>query len=179
MAAFNQEKALVGAFSVIVKPMDRFTPLTRARGRGSGQTGRHWASLTGAELRPAAAATSWRSDSTRGSGSIFQPARRGPSSVSIDIFHWQINNKTMKIKPRKLGTKRPELWMKVYEGDSRAGPLGRAGWREGNCCHLEFEYAPWFYWPAAGHGAWRRVACLLCEFTMYHTNMKTGHWHQG
>ena len=27
VAAFNQEKALVGAFSVIVKPMDRFTAL--------------------------------------------------------------------------------------------------------------------------------------------------------
>ena len=27
VGAFNQEKALVGAFSVIVKPMDRFTAL--------------------------------------------------------------------------------------------------------------------------------------------------------
>ena len=29
VGAFNQEKALVGAFSVIVKPMDRFTALIR------------------------------------------------------------------------------------------------------------------------------------------------------
>ena len=36
VAAFNQEKALVGAFSVIVQPvvepMDRFTALDEARG---------------------------------------------------------------------------------------------------------------------------------------------------
>ena len=29
--AFNQEKVLVGAFSVIVKPMDRFTALLEAQ----------------------------------------------------------------------------------------------------------------------------------------------------
>ena len=31
VGAFNQEKALVGAFSVIVKPMDRFTALVVTR----------------------------------------------------------------------------------------------------------------------------------------------------
>ena len=31
VGAFNQEKALVGAFSVIVKPMDRFTALLEAQ----------------------------------------------------------------------------------------------------------------------------------------------------
>ena len=39
--AFNQEKALVGAVSVIVKPMDRFTALascSRAPGAGRGSS---------------------------------------------------------------------------------------------------------------------------------------------
>ena len=40
VGAFNQEKALVGAFSVIVKPMDRFTALLLRSGlRPGSRTG--------------------------------------------------------------------------------------------------------------------------------------------
>ena len=37
VGAFNQEKALVGAFSVIVKPMEHYTALLVTSGRGEEQ----------------------------------------------------------------------------------------------------------------------------------------------
>ena len=40
VGAFNQEKALVGAFSVIVKPMDRFTALVTSQSRNSAAAAR-------------------------------------------------------------------------------------------------------------------------------------------
>ena len=55
VAAFNQEKALVGAFSVIVQPvvepMDRFTALVRKLDKSSFRlkTGLHQATLSLAE----------------------------------------------------------------------------------------------------------------------------------
>ena len=39
VGAFNKEKALVGAFSVIVKPMDRLTAITETPSRGSQESG--------------------------------------------------------------------------------------------------------------------------------------------
>ena len=67
VAAFNQEKALVGAFSVIiqpvVEPMDRFTALDQADGGGRAGAGR---------------ARAVRAVQTRGAGRVRGQDRDGP-----------------------------------------------------------------------------------------------------